>query len=112
MRDLRTLEFFKGIFLKFYVEQTPAVQKKYDYVFVVVRQAERIPIKFFKKLKGSDNIYEIRVEVQSNTYRTFCCFDGNNVVVLFNSIHKKSERTPKTELRKAEKLRKDYFNEK
>ena len=112
MKELRKIEFYKDIFLKFYQGLTPVVQKKYEYVFVIVKQADRIPIKFFKKLTDSDNIYEIRVEIQSNTYRTFCCFDGKNVVVLFNSIHKKTVKTPKKDILKAEKLKKQYFNEK
>jgi len=75
-------------------------------------QAEQIPKKFFKKITDSKNLYEIRVESQSNIYRTFCCFDGNNLVILFNSFQKKSQKTPKKELQKADKLKNKYFNEK
>jgi len=112
VKKLRKLLFYKSIFFKFYLELPSTVQKKYDYVFVVIKQAEKIPIKFFKKLTDSENIYEIRVEANSNTYRTFCCFDGNNVIILFNSIQKKSNKTPNKEIKKAEKLKKQYFNEK
>lgn len=112
MKELRKLKFYKELFIEFYTKLSPTVQKKYDYVFIVVRQSDRIPIKFFKKLTDTDNIYEIRVEANSNIFRTFCCFDGENVVVLFNSIQKKSQKTPKRIIQKAEKLRKEYFNEK
>jgi len=108
--DFRELVFYKKQFLRFYTELPNSVQKKYDYVFVIIMQAEQIPIKFFEKLKDSNNLYEIRVESQSNIYRTFCCFDGNNLVILFNSFQKKSQKTPKKELQKADKLKKEYFD--
>jgi len=112
VKEVRKLEFYRSLFAKFYGELPAKVQYKYDYVLVIVRQAERIPIKFFKKLKDTNGIFEIRVEYASNTYRKFCCYDGNNVIVLFNSIHKKSAKTPPKEIKKAEKLKKAYFNEK
>jgi len=109
---LRELVFFKKYFLDFYNDLPSSIQKKYDYVFVIIMQAEQIPIKFFKKLKDSNNLYEIRIEAQSNIYRTFCCFDGNNLVILFNSFQKKTQKTPKKELQKADKIKKQYFDEK
>ena len=87
------------------------MQKKYEYVFVVVKQAEKIPIKFFKKLSGKENLFEIRVESSSNIYRTFCCIDGINVIVLFNSFQKKSRKTPVEHIKRAEQLKKQYYEE-
>lgn len=112
MNELRELIFFKKIFLEFYLNSEPGVQKKYDHVFIIYKQAEKIPIKFFKKISGSKKLFEIRVEYQSNIYRTFCCFDGLNLVILFNSFHKKTTKTPKNQIDKAEKLLKQYFDEK
>lgn len=112
MKEIRKIEFYKDYFIKFYTDLPVVTQTKYDYVFVLVRQAERIPIKFFKKISGTQNLYEIRVESQSNIYRTFCCLDGQNVVVLFNSFHKKSQKTPKIQIVKAQKLLKEYKHEK
>lgn len=112
MDELRELIFFKKLFLKFYLNAEPGVQKKYDYVFIILKQAEKIPNKFFKKITGSKNLFEIRVAHQSNIFRTFCCFDGNNLVILFNSFQKKTQKTPKNQIAKAEKLLKEYFDEK
>jgi hypothetical protein len=41
----------------------------------VVTVAERIPKKFFEHITGTDGLYEIRVEFQSNIFRIFSCFD-------------------------------------
>lgn len=88
------------------------MQKKYEYVFVVVKQAERISIKLFKKISGRENLFEIRIESSSNIYRTVCCLDGKNVVVLFNSFQRKTEKTPANQIEKVIRLRNEYYEEK
>jgi len=112
VKKLRQIEFFKKYFIEFYLSLPLGVQTKYEYVFVVIKQADQIPKKFFKKIQGYQNLFEIRVEYQSNIYRTFCCLDGNSVVVLFNSFVKKTNKTPSSVLKRAEKIKNDYFNEK
>lgn len=60
-------------------------------------------------MTGSDGLYEIRVEVVSDIYRMFCCFDKGNLVILFNGFQKKKQKTPKQELDTALKLKREYF---
>jgi hypothetical protein len=55
---------------------------------------------------------KIRIEFESNIYRIFCCFDEGNIIVLFNGFQKKSQKTPQTEIEKAIKIKKEYFEEK
>ena len=57
-----------------------------------------------------DDSFEIRVEYQSNIYRIFCCFDEGKLVILFNGFQKKTQKTPKSEIELAEKLKKQYFD--
>jgi len=52
------------------------------------------------------------VEYQSNIYRIFCCFDEGRLVVLLNGFQKKSQKTQKKEIEKAERLMKEYFQSK
>jgi phage-related protein len=73
---------------------------------------EKVPEKFLKHLEGTEGLYEVRVEVQSNIFRIFCCFDAGRMVVLFNGFPKKSQKTPKNEIEKAERLMKEYFQTK
>jgi phage-related protein len=63
-------------------------------------------------MTGTTGIYEIRVEIGGNTYRVFSFFDKDQLVILVNGFQKKSQTTPKKEIELAEKLRKEYFNEK
>lgn len=63
-------------------------------------------------MAGTNGLYEIRIEFQSNIYRIFCCFDKGKLVVLFNGFQKKSQFTPKNELEKALRLMNEYFQQK
>ena len=73
---------------------------------------DKVPKKFLDHMTGADGLYEIRVEVGSNIFRIFSCFDKGNLVILFNGFQKKTPRTPKQEIQLAEKLRKEYFEHK
>ena len=68
--------------------------------------------KFFKYLQGSDGIYEVRVEYGGNIFRIFCCMDEGAVVILFHGIQKKTQKTPLKEIKKAERIKKEYFKSK
>jgi len=88
------------------------VQEKIEYVFKILRTVQNVPKKFLDHMTGTDGLYEIRIEFESNIYRVFCCFDTGNLVVLFNGFHKKAQKTPKKEIDMALKLKGEYFNSK
>ena len=71
-----------------------------------------VPKKYFNHMEDTDGLFEIRVEVGSNIFRVFNFFDEGNLVILLNGFQKKSQKTPKNEIELAEKLKKEYFNEK
>ncbi len=108
----REIIFYEKYFIEFYQLQNENVKVKIQYVFEVIKQVERVPEKFLKHLTGTEGLYEIRVRVQSNIFRIFCCFDEGKLIVLFNAFQKKSEKTPKNEIEKAMLLMNEYFNNK
>ncbi|MGV6829821.1 MAG: type II toxin-antitoxin system RelE/ParE family toxin [Flavobacteriales bacterium] len=109
---IRKIIFFENHFIEFYQKQNEKVKGKIQYAFELLKQVERVPEKFLKHLAGTNGLYEIRIEYQSNIYRIFCCFDKGKLVVLFNGFQKKTQKTPKKELKKAKKLMKSYFEQK
>lgn len=109
MKTERQIIFFKHYFTEFYLAQTNKVQEKIEFVFKILRTVDRVPKKFLDHITGTDGIYEIRVAVASDIYRIFCCFDKGNLVILFNGFQKKTQKTPKQELDKAAKLKREYF---
>ena len=108
----RNIIIFKNHFWDFYNPKNSEVQQKIDWVIGLVKTLQIIPSKFFEHLTGTDGLWEIRIEFKSNIYRIFCCFDEGNVVILFNGFQKKSQKTPKSEIEKAIKLKAEYFEDK
>lgn len=92
--------------------QTKQVRDKINFVLKLVESQRIIPVKFFKIIEGSEGIYEIRVEVNSNIYRIFCCFDGDAIVVLFHGFQKKTQKTPQKEIKRATAIKREYFKSK
>lgn len=109
MNRKRNLLFFRNYFEEFVETLNEKVQEKIDYVLFLVATAERIPGKFFTYVEGTDGIFEIRIEFESNIYRIFCCFDEGNLVVLLNGFQKKTTKTPMKEIDKAIKIKSEYF---
>ena len=70
-----------------------------------------LPKKYFDHLTGSDGLWEIRVEYESNIYRVFTFFDKGKLIITINGFQKKSQKTPTKEIALAEKIKKQYFNE-
>ncbi len=112
MERKRIIKLFKSYFKEFYVVQTETVRRKINFVLKLVETQQIIPKKFFRIIEGSDGIYEIRVEVESNIYRIFCCMDEEALVVLFNGFQKKTQKTPLKEIKRAESIKKEYLKSK
>lgn len=112
MKSQRQIIFHEHHFIEFYLKQNDRVQEKIEYVFTVIKNVQNVPKKFLDHLTGTDGLYEIRIEFESNIYRIFCCFDKGNLVVLFNGFQKKTQKTPKKEIDMALKLKDEYFNSK
>ncbi len=72
---------------------------------------EKIPVNYFKHISGTSGLYEIRIESGSSIFRIFSFFDKGNIIVVANGFQKKSQKTPRNEIKLAEKLKKEYFNE-
>ena len=108
----RNISVYKKHFWDFYNAQTKDVQDKIDWVIGLVRGLRVVPKKYFDHLTGTDGLFEIRVQVRSNIYRIFCFFDKGNLVILLTGFQKKSQKTPRKEIRKAEMLKQEYYEKK
>ena len=109
MEKKRQLVYFESYYWDFFNSQTEKDKDKIDYVLYLISNTERIPKKFFKSMTGYDGLFEIRIEFESNIFRIFCCFDKGNLVILFNGFQKKIQKTPKKEIEKALRIKKEYF---
>ena len=98
---------YKDYFNTFFAELDKGTQDKVLYVLMLLRTQDRLPTKFIKAIR--DGLFEVRIEYNSNIYRIFFVFDGNKIVVLFNGFKKKTQKTPVNEIKKALKLKEEYY---
>jgi phage-related protein len=109
---IRNIFIYKDYYHDFLEKLKPEVQKKINWTLLLIATIDRVPEKYFKHMTGTSGIYEIRVEVGSDIFRVFSFFDKGQLIILLNGFQKKTQKTPKGEIELAEKLKKQYFDEK
>ena len=103
-RDIR----MTGEFVTFLNSLEPKVRKKYLYVMQILKTELVISEKFIKHLENTE-LYEMRVSLSSNEYRTIIfSIDAVNIissskVLLLNSFLKKDTKQYRSEITKAAK---------
>jgi len=83
--------------------------QKISWVLRLIEEHDVVPSSYFKKLVSTEEIWECRIQFGSNEYRIFAFFDGNSVVVLTHGLIKKTQKTPRREIERAEAYRRDYL---
>lgn len=83
---------------------------KVAWVLKLIREIDQVPSKYFKKLVNTNDIWEVRVNVGRDTFRLLGFFDGQDLIILTNSFQKKSQKTPKKEIKLAESRKKEYLS--
>ena len=106
-RKIRT---YGGYFESFMDALTEKEQDKIQYILLLLKTQDRVPVKFIKLIR--DGLYELRIEYNGNIYRVFFIFDGDCIVVLFNGFQKKTQKTPQNEIEKALKIKNEYYADK
>ena len=109
---IRKILTYKNYFIDFYKAQDNKVQEKIEYVLDLIRFEKRVPAKFLKALENTDDIYEIRVITAFKSVRILCFFDEGSLIILANCFVKKTQKTPKEQIKLAEKLKKEYLSNK
>lgn len=109
--SVRTVLYYGNYYFDFYNMLKPEVQKKFDWTISIIEKIDKVPKKYFDYLTGSSGLWEIRVEYESNIYRVFIFFDKGKLIIAINGFQKKSQKTPTKEIKLAEKIKTQYFNE-
>jgi len=66
-------------------------------------------MKWIKKL--SNNLYELRSKVSTNIQRAIYFHVEENFYLITHGFTKKTQKTPRTEIERAEQIRKKYFDD-
>lgn len=112
MKKYRTVITYKNYFEDFLNKQSPKVIRKIIQTLRIVEQLERIPSTYLKFIENTNGLFEIRVKFGSDIFRVFCFFDEGKLVVLLSGFQKKTQRTPRKEINRAERLMQEYFDNK
>ena len=105
----REIGFYENHFKDFYLKQSLAVRKKIDWTLILLRNKKIFPEKFFKNLTNTEGLWEVCVSAGKGIFRIFCFFDEGNLIILLSGFQKKTQKTPKKEIKKAERLKKEYY---
>jgi phage-related protein len=111
-KNVRNIFYYKRYYFDFFETLDYETKKKFDWTLKLISTLERVPVKYFRHIEDSTGLFEIRVEIMSNIYRVFSFFDEGRLIILINGFQKKSQKTPKKEIEKAEKIKNKYFDEK
>lgn len=106
--ETREFYFIENHFREFFDALNVEVQDKVIWTLKMLQALDRIPENYLKHLSGTKGLYEIRVQYASRSFRIFCFFD-NKILVIGHGFEKKTQKTPRQEIRRAEKLKKEYY---
>lgn len=83
--------------------------QKVLWVLRLIEELDVIPRQYFKKLVGSEGIWEVRIQFGNDNYRLLGFFTSGASLVLTNGFVKKTQKTPTQEIALAIRRKKEYL---
>ena len=84
--------------------------QKVLWVLRAVRELPQVPKQYFKKLKGTAELWEVRAEFGGDAFRLLGFWDTGRLVILTNGFAKKTQKTPEREIALAEQRKRDHLS--
>jgi phage-related protein len=110
-KQFREVIFYGEYFWEFYYKQPRKIKDKITWTIGLLKYLAVIPEKYLKHIEETD-LYEIRVSFGNNIFRIFCFFDKDRLVIVLNGFQKKTQKTPRNEIDRAIRLKKEYYEDK
>ena len=110
--DIREL-YFSEEYLEFYNTLEDRIKTKFEHTMDIIRTEYILSTKFVKHLDGTD-LYEMRVSVSTNEYRTILfAVDDDNIILskrilLLNGFLKKSTKDYSRQIKIAKRILEDF----
>jgi len=83
--------------------------QKVAWVLRIVERLEIVPPQYFKKLVGTDDLWEVRAQMGGNNYRLLGFFENSRLLILTNGFAKKQQKTPIKEIELARQRRAEHL---
>ncbi len=115
--DMREIDFYETAFGKIpgvdFLDSIPGKSaQKVTWVLQLIEELKFVPSQYLKKLKNTDDIWEVRIIYSGDIYRLLGFFESEEKLIITNGFCKKTQKTPLNEIKLAEKRKKDFFNRK
>lgn len=88
----------------------PKQAQKVAWVLRLVVELPLVPKQYFKKLEGTEELWEVRAEFAGGAFRLLGFWDKGNLIILTNGFAKKTQKTPGREIEFAHQRRRDYLD--
>ncbi len=99
--------------IKEFLDSLPGKQaKKITWVLELFEDSSIVPKQYFRKLSGTDDIWEIRIIFSGNIFRLLGFFESNGNFIITNGFRKKTQKTPLNEIKIAEERKINYYERK
>jgi phage-related protein len=114
---MRVIEFYEALSRTKPVEEfldslSDQHAQKVAWVLRLVERLDRVPEQYLKKLVGTDQLWEIRIQAGGKNYRLLGFFDGPVLLILTSGFQKKQQKTPRQEVELAQRRRTEYLQRK
>ena len=106
---MRKIIAYKHCYTEFMAKLSVPEQTKIRRALSLFEVEDKMPSHYIKFIR--DGIYEFRVNFGNNEFRLLFIYDGDTIVLLFNCFKKKTQKTPENEIRKAIRLKNEYYEE-
>lgn len=94
-----------------FLDQLNARQaQKVLWVFKAVQELPQVPRQYFKKLAGTNDLWEVRIEFGGDAFRLLGFWEAGRLVILTHGFAKKTQKTPAREIALAEQRKRDHEN--
>ena len=72
--------------------------QKIAWVLRLVKELSMVPKQYFKKLEGTQEIWEVRADLANDAFRLLGFWDERQLIILTNAFAKKTQKTPAREI--------------
>lgn len=80
------------------------------WVLKLIEDLERVPKEYFKKLSGTDDIWEVRVKEGRESFRLLGFWEGGDFIILVHAFKKKSQPIKRSDIKLAERRKREYLS--
>ena len=82
--------------------------RKVLWVLRLIEELEVVPRQYLKKLFGTDELWEVRIQFGGNIFRLLGFFESGKLLILTSGFTKKTPKTPEREIELAGRRKKEY----